>query len=409
MSLIVQKFGGTSVGSLERIREVAAKVIQTRNEGHDVVVVVSAMSGETDHLINLAKAIQEQPNPREYAVLLATGEQVSIALLTMALTAQGCSARSYTGSQAHILTDGSYDKARILSIDCQTLREDLAAGCIPVVAGFQGVAENGDITTLGRGGSDTTAVALAAALKADECQIYTDVDGVYTADPRVVPSARRLERVTFEEMLELASVGAKVVQQRAVEFAGKRHVPLRVLSSYVDGPGTLVTFNEKSVDNPVVTGIACNRQEARLFLNSIPQHPEIVANILAELDKKQIEIDMMVQQASATAKDHIDFSFTLSRDEYGKAYTILQKLAHNINASKVVGDTSVAKISLVGIGLRSHPAIIGTLFNCFSSQNIVAQLVSTSEIRVSVLIEEKYLERGVRALHSAYGLEGLAN
>lgn len=409
MALIVQKFGGTSVGSIERIQEAATKVMQARAEGHNVVVVVSAMSGQTDQLIKLAKSIHESPNPREYAVLLATGEQVSMSLLSMALTVKGCLAKSYTGSQAGIITDANHDKARIVSIDCHAIEEDLKAGYVPIVAGFQGVTEKGEITTLGRGGSDTTAVALAAALKADECQIYTDVDGVYTADPRVVPGARRLDKITFEEMLELASVGAKVVQQRAVEFAGQRSVPLRVLSSFVDGPGTLVTFNEKNLDHPVVTGITCNRQEARLSINCIPQHTEIVADILAELDKKQIEIDMLVQQVSATNKSHIDFSFTLAREEYGKAYTILQKLATTLNASEVLGDTSVAKISLVGIGLRSHPAIIGTLFNCFSSQNIVAQLVSTSEIRVSVLIEEQHLERGMQALHRAYGLEGLAS
>lgn len=403
MALIIQKFGGTSVGNLERIQHVASKILQTRSQGHDVVVVVSAMSGETDRLITLAKSIQEQPNQREYAVLLATGEQAAIALLTMALMAQGAHARSYTGGQAQIHTDFNHKKARILAINCHALRQDLTAGCIPVIAGFQGIAENGDITTLGRGGSDTTAVALAAALKADECQIYTDVDGIYTADPNVVPKAQRLDTITFEEMLELSSLGAKVVQQRAVEFAGKYQVPLRVLSSFVDGPGTLVNFTEKGMGHPIITGIACNRFEACLTLNAIPQQPDGMAEIVAKLANEHIEIDMLAQR-SANART-FDLTFTLSREEYPKALAILEEQSRALKAGKVEGNTKIAKISLVGVGLRSHPAIIGTLYKCFGSQNIGVQLVSTSEIKVSAVVEEAQVEQGVRALHSAYGLD----
>lgn len=403
MALIVQKFGGTSVGSLERIQHVATKVSQTKAQGHDVIVVVSAMSGETDRLITLAKSIQEQPNQREYAVLLATGEQAAIALVTMALMAQGISARSYTGGQAQIHTDDHHKKARILAINSHALRQDLTAGCIPVVAGFQGIAENGDITTLGRGGSDTTAVALAAALKADECQIFTDVDGIYTADPNVVPKAQRLDTVTFEEMLELSSLGAKVVQQRAVEFAGKYQVPLRVLSSFVDGPGTLVNFTEKGAGHPIITGIACNRFEACLTLNAIPHKPDAVAEIVAMLANEHIEIDMLAQRSANT--QGFDLTFTLSREEYPKALAILEEQRKALKAGKVEGNTKIAKISLVGVGLRSHPAIIGTLYKCFGSHNIGVQLISTSEIKVSAVIEEAQVEQGVRALHSAYGLD----
>lgn len=403
MALIIQKYGGTSVGNLDRIRNVATKVMQTKAQGHDVVVVVSAMSGETDRLISLAKSIQEQPNQREYAVLLSTGEQVAIALLTMALMSRGCNARSYTGMQARIQTDANHKKARILGINCHALQQDLTLGFIPVVAGFQGVAENGDITTLGRGGSDTTAVALAAALKADECQIYTDVDGIYTADPNVVPKAQRLDSISFNEMLELSSLGAKVVQQRAVEFAGKYQVPLRVLSTFVDGPGTLVNFNEKGIDQAIISGIACNRFEARLTLNTIPQKPNAIADIVANLANEHIEIDMLVQKA--TKPGTIDITFTVSRDEFAKAFAVLEDQAKIQKAGSVEGDTKIAKISLVGVGLRSHPAIIGTLYKCFGRHNIAIQLISTSEIKVSAVIDEAHVEHGIRELHSAYGLD----
>lgn len=404
MALIVQKFGGTSVGTLDRIRHVAKKVIETRAQGHDVVVVVSAMNGETDRLINLAKSIDVRPEPREYAVLVSTGEQVSIALLSMALRSQGCAARSYTGAQAQIRTDSQHQKARILAIEPSLLREDLDAGYTPVIAGFQGVAENGDITTLGRGGSDTTAVALAAALKADECQIYTDVDGIYTADPRVVPNAQRLHEVTFSEMLELSSQGAKVIQQRAVEFAGKYHVPLRVLSTFNDGPGTLVTFTERGAEQTLVTGIATNRNEAKLSVRGIPQYPEVLTEIISKLASEHIDLDMLVQHSNHGGA--IDLTFTVSRDEYDKAMHILEAITKDHKGLELVGDLSIAKISLVGVGLRSHPAIIGTLYKILGAQKIPVHLISTTEIKISLIIAEQDVERAVKALHSSYGLDG---
>ncbi len=403
MALIVQKFGGTSVGTLERIQHIAGKIIQTRSQGHDVVVVVSAMNGETDRLISLAKSIHTDPEPREYAALLATGEQVSIALLSMTLMAKGCLARSYTGAQVQIRTDNNYKKARIAAIECQILRSDLTAGYVPVIAGFQGVTEHGDITTLGRGGSDTTAVALAAALKADECQIYTDVDGIYTADPKIVPQAGRLDKIAFEEMLELSSLGAKVVQQRAVEFAGQYQVPLRVLSSFVDGPGTLVSFTEKGgAVNANVTGLALSCQEASFTVRGLPHQPAVIAEILALLTSQQIEIDMFQQ---VPMQDHVDVSFIAPRDDYAKVFAALSAKKEALKFNSIAGDTKIAKISLVGVGLRSHPAIISTLFKCFSSHGIKTLLVSTSEIRVSVVVEESDMERGMRALHTAYGLD----
>lgn len=402
MALIVQKFGGTSVGTLERIQHIAGKIIQTRSQGHEVVVVVSAMSGETDRLINLAKSIHADPEPREYAALLATGEQVSIALLSMALMAQGCLARSYTGSQVQIHTDNNYKKGRIAAIECQALRSDLTAGYVPVVAGFQGVAENGDITTLGRGGSDTTAVAIAAALKADECQIYTDVDGIYTADPKMVPKAGRLDKILFEEMFELSSLGAKVVQQRAVEFAGQYQVPLRVLSSFVDGPGTLVNFMEKNKDQTHVTGIAFSRNEASFTLHGLSHQPEIIGEILATLAAQQIEIDMFQQ---VPLQNNLDVAFITPREDYAKVLAVLESMKQTMPIGSIIGNQNIAKISLVGVGLRSHPAIISTLFKCFSTQGIKTHLVSTSEIRVSVAVEENDMERGMQALHTAYGLD----
>lgn len=405
MALIVQKYGGTSVGDLEKIQQVAAKIMQARAAGHEVVVVVSAMSGETDRLINLAKAVHSNPDSREYAVLVATGEQVSIALLTMALVAQGCPARSFTGAQAQICTDNQHKKARILAIDCQELRNALAAGQVPVVAGFQGVSAEGDITTLGRGGSDTTAVALAAALKADECQIYTDVEGVYTADPRLVPKAQCLDRIAFEEMLEFAGLGAKVLQQRAVEFAGKYQVPLRVLSTFTEGSGTLINFTEQGMEQALVKGIAVSHQQARLTVSGMsPQHPKMAAEILAALDAAQIDVDMLAHQI--ITPERMDFTFSLLRDDYDKALTILSQQMQQHDTRDVLGDTKVAKLSLVGVGLRAHPAIISTLFKTLGSQGIPISLVSTSEIRVSVLIDEKHVGHGVQALHTAYGLDG---
>ncbi len=402
MALIIQKFGGTSVGNLDRLQHVAKKVAQTRAQGHDVVVVVSAMNGETDRLLNLAKAIQIDPDPREYAVLLTTGEQVSTALLTMALMTLGCPARSYTGAQARIQTDNHHEKANILNVDCQALRAELAAGCVPVVAGFQGISAGGEITTLGRGGSDTTAVALAAALKADECQIYTDVDGIYTADPKLVPKAQRLDRVTFSEMLELAGSGAKVLQQRAVEFAQKNRVPLRVLSSFQDGPGTLVTFEAGSKEPSPVTGIAASQREAKLTIKGLGADSESMTQLLTALNAIHVDIDLFNQQANSAAQD---VNFTLLRDDYARAHTTLRKFAEKFNASALIEDMQVAKLSLVGVGLRSHPAIIDKLFKTLGTVGIGIQLVSASELKVSIVINEKEIGHGACALHTAFGLD----
>lgn len=403
MALIVQKFGGTSVGSIERIEAVAEKVIRTRARGHDVVVVVSAMGGETDRLLELARAIQEQPTPREYATLLSTGEQVTTALLCMALIKRGCKARSYTGLQAQILTDSVYQKASILDVIPNVIQANLADNHVAVVAGFQGVDNNGDITVLGRGGSDTTAVALAAALKADECQIYTDVDGVYTADPRVVTEARRLSQITFEEMLELASLGAKVLQHRAVEYAGKHKVRLRVLSSFVDGPGTLITFEEIAMEQPLVSGIAFNRNEAKLTLMGVPDRPGIAYNIIGPISEASIDIDMIIQNVGKDGT--IDFTFTVNRDEFARTMEILNTLAPALGATQVIGNNKIAKLSLVGVGMRSHPGIASKTFQILGKEGINIQLISTSEIKISVVVDEKYLELGVRALHAGFALD----
>jgi len=404
MALIVQKYGGTSVGTIEKIENVAEKLIATRKAGHDVVVVVSAMSGETNRLIELAHQITPQPDPREYDVLVSTGEQVTIALLSMALNKRGYPAVSYTGSQVHILTDSAHTKARILDIDESRMRQDLQAGRIVVVAGFQGRDEHGNITTLGRGGSDTTAVALAAALKADECQIYTDVDGVYTTDPRVVPTARRLDRITFEEMLEMASLGSKVLQNRSVEFAGKYNVRLRVLSSYEEGPGTLITFEEENMENPVISGIAFNRDEAKLTILGVPDQPGVAYHILGPIGQANIEVDMIIQNVAADEKT-TDFTFTVHRNDFDKALGILKKTAGDLGAREVNGDDAIVKISLVGVGMRSHAGIASTMFETLAKENINIRMISTSEIKISVVVDEKYLELGVRALHDAFSLE----
>ena len=403
MALIVQKYGGTSVGTVENIENVADKLIVAREAGHDVVVVVSAMSGETNRLIELAQQISDHPNPREYDVLVSTGEQVTIALLSMALNKKGYPAVSYTGSQVHILTDSAHTKARILDIDESRMHEDLDAGRIVVVAGFQGRDEHGHITTLGRGGSDTTAVALAAALKADECQIYTDVDGVYTTDPRVVSDARRLDRITFEEMLEMASLGSKVLQIRAVEFAGKYNVRLRVLSSFEEGPGTLITFEEDNMENPVISGIAFNRDEAKLTILGVPDEPGVASRILSPIGRGNIEVDMIIQNVAADATT--DFTFTVHRNDYEKALAILKKTAGELGAREVNGDDGIVKISLVGVGMRSHAGIASTMFETLAKEGINIRMISTSEIKVSVVVDEKYLELGVRALHDAFNLE----
>ena len=404
MALLVQKFGGTSVGTTERIEAVAEKVCRFRQEGHDVVVVVSAMSGETNRLIALANSIMEDPVPREMDVLVSTGEQVTIALLAMALKKRGCDARSYTGAQVRIVTDNTHTKARIKSIDEQRIREDLGAGRVVVVAGFQGVDENGNITTVGRGGSDTTAVALAAALKADECQIYTDVDGVYTTDPRVVDSARRLERITFEEMMEMASLGSKVLQIRSVEFAGKYNVPLRVLSSFQEGGGTLITFEDKNVmEQPVVSGIAFSRDEAKLTISGVPDTPGSALHILKPVSDANIEVDMIVQNVSVD--NRTAFTFTVPRNDFRKAQGILKTTADEIGAWEVLGDDKIAKVSIVGVGMRSHAGVATKMFSALSDEGINIQMISTSEIKISVVIAEKYLELAVRTLHSAFELD----
>jgi len=404
MALIVQKYGGTSVGNVEKIENVAEKVIASRQAGHDVVVVVSAMSGETNRLIDLANQVSDQPDPREYDVLVSTGEQVTIALLSMALNARGYPARSYTGSQVHILTDSAHTKARILDIDESRMRADLDQGRVVVVAGFQGRDQENNITTLGRGGSDTTAVALAAALKADECQIYTDVDGVYTTDPRVVAEARRLQRITFEEMLEMASLGSKVLQIRAVEFAGKYNVNLRVLSSFEEGPGTLITYEEQAdMEQPVISGIAFNRDEAKLTILGVPDQPGVAFSILGPIGDANIEVDMIIQNVGADGTT--DFTFTVHRNDYEKALKLLQEIAGKLGAREVAGDKSIVKISLVGVGMRSHAGVASQMFEALAREGINIMMISTSEIKISVVVEEKYLELGVRALHSAFQLE----
>ncbi len=408
MALIVQQFGGTSVGTVERIEQVAEKVKKFREAGDDVVVVVSAMSGETNRLIGLANQIMEQPVPRELDVMVSTGEQVTIALLSMALIKRGVPAVSYTGNQVRILTDSAHTKARILHIDDTHIRADLKAGRVVVVAGFQGVDGNGNITTLGRGGSDTTGVALAAALKADECQIYTDVDGVYTTDPRVVPQARRLDKITFEEMLEMASLGSKVLQIRAVEFAGKYNVPLRVLHSFQEGPGTLITIDdeEESMEQPIISGIAFNRDEAKLTIRGVPDTPGVAFKILGPISAANVEVDMIVQNV---AHDNTtDFTFTVHRNDYLNALEILKQTAANIGAREAIGDTNIAKVSIVGVGMRSHAGVASRMFEALAKESINIQMISTSEIKVSVVIEEKYLELAVRALHTAFELDAPA-
>ncbi|MGW8462514.1 aspartate kinase [Pseudomonas sp. CLCA07] len=409
MALIVQKFGGTSVGTVERIEQVADKVKKFRDAGDDLVVVLSAMSGETNRLIDLAKQISggDQPVPRELDVIVSTGEQVTIALLAMALIKRGVPAVSYTGNQVRILTDSAHNKARILQIDDQKIRGDLKAGRVVVVAGFQGVDEHGNITTLGRGGSDTTGVALAAALKADECQIYTDVDGVYTTDPRVVAVAQRLDKITFEEMLEMASLGSKVLQIRAVEFAGKYNVPLRVLHSFKEGPGTLITIDEEeTMEQPIISGIAFNRDEAKLTIRGVPDIPGVAFKILGPISAANIEVDMIVQNV---AHDNTtDFTFTVHRNDYQAAQTVLEKTAGELGAREVIGDTKIAKVSIVGVGMRSHAGVASRMFEALAKETINIQMISTSEIKVSVVIEEKYLELAVRALHTAFELDAPA-
>ncbi|AEF53732.1 aspartate kinase [Marinomonas posidonica] len=403
MALLVQKYGGTSVGTIERIEAVADRVQRHKQQGDDIVVAVSAMSGETNRLIELAKSVQSTPDAREMDVLLSTGEQVTIALLSMALMKRGIDARSYTGSQVRITTDNAHGKARIQEIDTEAMKADLAQGRVLVVAGFQGADEFGNITTLGRGGSDTTGVALAAALNADECQIYTDVDGVYTTDPRVVDSARRLEKITFEEMLEMASLGSKVLQIRSVEFAGKYQVPLRVLSSFKDGEGTLITTDgELDMEQAAVSGIAFNRDEAKLTLKGVPDIPGVASRILGPISDANVEVDMIVQNVSVDGTT--DFTFTVHRNEYELALKTLNQIAEELGAKSVLSDAKIAKVSIVGVGMRSHAGVASTMFKALAEESINIQLISTSEIKVSVIIDEKYMELAVRALHSAFKL-----
>ncbi|TAJ53514.1 MAG: aspartate kinase [Nevskiaceae bacterium] len=405
MALIVQKYGGTSMGSVERIEHVASKVASFIARGDQVVVVVSAMSGETDRLLKLAKSINPRGNQREFDQIAATGEQVTIGLLALALEKQGLKSRSYTGPQVAIRTDSAHMKARIQSIDADKLLADCAAGIVPVVAGFQGIDATGSVTTLGRGGSDTTGVALAAALKADECQIYTDVDGVYTTDPRVEPKARRLDRITFEEMLEMASLGSKVLQIRSVEFAGKYKVPLRVLSTFVEGPGTLITLDEETkVEDPLISGIAFNRDEAQLTVEGVPDRPGIAAAILGPIGDANIEVDMIVQNVAADATT--DFTFTVNRVDYDRALEVAKKVAAELGAKGVRSALDIVKVSLVGVGMRSHAGIASQMFKALAAEGINIRMISTSEIKISVVISDKYLELAVRTLHKAFGLEG---
>lgn len=405
MSLFVQKYGGTSVGTVERIQAVAKRVYESYQKGNDLVIVVSAMSGETNRLLGLANDIAESPSLREQDVLLSTGEQVTIALLSMALHELGCPAKSYTGWQVPIVTNDAHGKARIEEINADAIKEDLKQRRVVVVAGFQGIDNAGDIATLGRGGSDTTAVAVAAALNADECQIYTDVDGVYTTDPRVVESARRLEEITFEEMLEMASLGSKVLQIRSVEFAGKYKVPLRVLSSFKEGPGTLITLDDegRAMEQPVISGIAFNRDEAKLTLRGVPDIPGAAHKILGPIADANIEVDMIVQNIGDDQTT--DFTFTVHRSEYNNALRVLEQVASDLSAKGVVGDSKIAKVSIVGVGMRSHCGVASKTFEALAVDNINILMISTSEIKISLVIDERYLELAVRSLHEAFGLD----
>ncbi|MDN6307435.1 aspartate kinase [Psychrobacter sp.] len=417
MALIVQKYGGTSMGSIDRIKNVAKRVKRWHDNGHQVVVVVSAMSGETNRLIDLARQISTQPDPREYDQMVSTGEQVSISLLAMAIQDLGVGARSFTGRQVAIKTDHSHNKARIESIDDENIREQLDAGNIVIVAGFQGIDDEGNATTLGRGGSDTTGVAIAAALGADECQIYTDVDGVYTTDPRVTSKAKKLEKITFEEMLEMASLGSKILQIRSVEFAGKYGVPLRVLSSFdentdgsfdqefQDNVGTLITIDEgDNMEQAIISGIAFNRDEAKIVVRGVPDHPGIASAILSPIGRANIEIDMIVQNLSDNGTT--DFTFTVNRTDLDKALKVLnEEVKDEIGAKEILGNSEVVKVSLVGVGMRSHAGVASLMFQTLAEHNINIQMISTSEIKVSVLMQDQYLEKAVKSLHTAFGLD----
>lgn len=402
MALLVQKYGGTSVGDAERIRAVAERVRKLRREGHDVVVVVSAMSGETNRLEALGRSLAGRPNAREFDVLLASGEQVTIALLAIVLADMGCPAVSYLGSQVQIRTDSHFGKARIEHIDTDRLRRDLDSGRVPIIAGFQGIDLEGNVTTLGRGGSDTTAVAVAAALGVDECQICTDVDGVYTADPRVVDDARRLDHVTFEEMLELASLGSKVLHPRSVEFAGKYQVPLRVVSTFEDGPGTLITRELKTMEQPIVSGIAHARDEAKITMSGVPDVPGVASRILGPIGRAPIEVDMIVQNTGADGLT--DFTFTVKRADYEQALELLEPVREELGARELSGDNKIAKVSVVGVGMRSHAGVAMRMFDALAAESINIQMISTSEIKISIVVAERYLELAVRCIHDEFGL-----
>ncbi len=404
MFLAVEKYGGTSVGSVERINAVADRVALSQEKGENLVVVVSAMAGETNRLLGLAGEIDPNATAREMDVLVSTGEQVTIALLSMALHKRGIDARSYTGAQVRILTNNIHGKARIRDIDAARVRDDLEQNRVVVVAGFQGVDDDGNITTLGRGGSDTTAVAMAAALEADECRIFTDVDGVYTADPRIVPEARRLDQITVEEMLELASQGAKVLQTRSVEFAGKYQVPLRVLSSFEDGPGTLITHEVSDMEQPLIAGIAYNRDEAKVTIRGVPDQPGAASRIFGPISKAHLNIDMIIQNVAQDGTT--DVTFTVNRSEYAQAMMLLNETARELNARDVVGDDTLAKIAIVGVGMRSHSGVAAMMFEALAAEGINIELISTSEIKISIGVNDKYLELAVRTLHKAFGLDG---
>jgi len=403
MPLIVEKYGGTSVGTSERIHAVADRVAASHRAGENLVVVLSAMAGETNRLLKLAHEIDPEADARETDVLVSTGEQVTIALLTMALHKLDVPARSYTGGQVRILTDNVYGKARILDIDADMVRTDIEQRNVVVVAGFQGVDREGNITTLGRGGSDTTAVAMAAALQADECRIYTDVDGVYTTDPRIVPEARRLERITVEEMLELSSLGAKVLQTRSVELAGKYKVPLRVLSSFDPGNGTLITHEANEMEQPLIAGIAYNRDEAKLTIRGVPDRPGVASTIFGQISDAHVNVDMIIQNVAQDGTT--DLTFTVNRSEYTHARSILEKISTQLKAREVVGDDQLAKISIVGVGMRSHAGIASTMFEAMATEGINIELISTSEIKISIGVADRYVELAVRALHKAFGLD----
>ena len=403
MTLHVHKYGGTSVGTADKIQNVAKKLVKEKaSTGNDLVVVVSAMSGETNRMTELAKTMQASPSAKQMDVLLSTGEQVTIALLCMALEELGQAAVSYTGGQVKIVTDDAHSKARIEEIHTNDIQADLAKGRIVVVAGFQGVTAAGAITTLGRGGSDTTAVALAAALKADECRIYTDVDGVYTTDPRVEPKARRLDKITFEEMLEMASLGSKILQIRSVEFAGKYNVPLRVLSTFIDGEGTLITYEDEGMEKALISGIAFNRDEAKVTLGGVPDMPGVASAILKPISAANIEIDMIVQKIAE--EKTTDFTFTVHRNDYDKTMRILQEICEQLDADRVTGDDKIVKVSIVGVGMRSHAGIASQMFSALADEGINIRMISTSEIKISVVVDEKYMELAVRTLHESFGL-----